>query len=449
MKNSLFNDFKPVSSKAWKQQIQFELEGDNYNNLTSITNEGIVIKPFYQASDIVTSETATVGKNYDTCKTCEFIHVIEAKKANVDAINALKQGIESLAFIIPNKTVSIDVLLDKIDKSTILFFEIKFLSTSYILELKKKHPQAIISSDVINNLAKTGNWHRNLNTDLDSFKKHSKLTKSISIDISLYQNAGANIVQQLAYGLAHANEYLNILDNIDSKQEYKFTFKTSTGSHYFFEIAKLKALRLLWSSLAEAYCFNKACLIITTPSKRNKTLYKPKANITRTTTECMSAMLGGANYVCNSTYDSLHKQNNNVSANYAKHQLLHLQTISAIKNIENPTDGSYYIESITQQLADKALALFKDIERHGGFLNQLKLGTIQRKIKENENKEAFQFKNKTLTLVGANLFVDTRNIKSDIEIYPFRKQHSRKTLLEPIIEKRLAESIEKNRLNQE
>lgn len=446
MKTNLFDDFKPVSTKAWKQQIQFELKGENYNNLTTTTNEGIVIKPFYQTNDVTTNQTAITPKKKTTCKTCQIIYVIDTKKANLDAVQALKQGIESLVFIITSKTINLKILLDKINKNTTMFFEINSLSSNYILKLKKQYPQTIISTDVINNLAKTGNWYSHINTDLESFKKNTILSKNVGIDTSLYQNAGANIVQQLAYALAHANEYLNLLNDVNAKQEYTFTFKTSTGNHYFFEIAKLKALRLLWSSLAEAFHFNTSCFIIATVSKRNKTIYKPKANIARTTTECISAMLGGANYICNAAYDNLCKQNNNVSTNYATHQLLNLKTT---KNIENPTGGSYYIESLTQQLANKALILFKDIERHGGFLNQLKQGTIQRKIKENENKEAFQFKNKTLTLVGANTFTDTNNIKSDIEVYPFRKQHKRRTLIEPVIEKRLAENIEKNRLNQE
>ena len=453
MHNNLFDNFTAITSKAWKQQMQFELNGANYNDtLVTQTNEGILIKPFYHP-DEQQSNTPNINRETSSFNIGQIIYVFDVEKSNLKAINSLKKGTELLIFIIPNQETSIDLLLNNVDKNTPLYFELQFLSKTYVLELLKKCPLANINVDIINNLSKTGNWYSNINSDFNLFFNITKITKNITINLDLYQNAGANITQQLAYGLAHANEYLNFLDTQNetfNKQSILFTFKVAIGSHYCFEIAKLKALRILWQTLALAYQANVNCKIIALPSKRNKTLNEPKTNAVRTTTECMSAIMGGADHVCNTAYNSIHKKNNTTNEDDSRAQLKTLKFDSFTNQVHNPLDGSYYIDNITEQLTNKALMLFKDLERNGGFLQQLKAGTIQRKIKENAKKEDFQFKNKTLILVGANKHcTQVGTTKKSIELYPFIKQNQRKTLIEPIIEKRLAEQIEQSKLNKE
>ena len=114
------------------------------------------------------------------------------------------------------------------------------------------------------------------------------------------------------------------------------------------------------------------------------------------------------------------------------------------------TDGSYYIESLTQQLAEKALVLFKDIEANGGFLKQLNDGTIKRKIQESADHEQKLFDEGKEILLGTNKY-PTKNdkMKHDLELFPFVKIKPRKTLITPIIEKRLAEQTEQERLSTE
>ena len=119
-------------------------------------------------------------------------------------------------------------------------------------------------------------------------------------------------------------------------------------------------------------------------------------------------------------------------------------------SVNNPSDGAYYIESITTQLAEKALTLFKEIEANGGFLHQLKEGLIQRKIKESAAKEQEQFNSGEDILLGTNKHPNPKDkMKHELELYPFVKTNPVKTLIEPIIEKRLAETIEQKRLEDE
>jgi methylmalonyl-CoA mutase len=460
MNKPLFDEFESVSSKAWKQKIQVDLKGADYNDaLIWKTNEGIHVKPFYH-SDEFKSLPAVSNSLATQWKICQVIDVIDAKTSNLKAIDAINRGAESILFQIKSEDVSIEDLFKNIDLEKIpIEIKPRFLSENYIKTIsnitlsKVEGSQINNHNDIIGNLAKTGNWYNNFKDDHKKFEAIVKKTNQLSVDLSLYQNAGATIVQQLAYGLAHANEYLSHLDSVitnKAKQSLQITFNTAIGSNYFFEIAKTRALRQLWSALASEYNSNTECRIVATPSKRNKTIYDYNVNLLRTTTECMSAILGGANVVCNLPYDALYHQSNEFGDRIARNQLLILKHESYFDKVNNPADGTYYIESLTEQLSEKALQLFKDIETNGGFLNQLKEGTIQRKIKESATKEQADFDAEKLVLLGTNKHPNFNDkMKNDLEISPFLKFEKRKTLIELILEKRLSEKLEIKRLKKE
>ena len=456
MSKLLFNEYKSVSAKAWKQKIQLDLKGDDYNEaLIWNSPEGIDVKPFYHADEFKTLPQVSSAK-VTSWKICQTVYVSDEEQANTKALDVLSRGANSIKFIIPSEDISIDELLKDIDlTSTPLHFELQFLSEEFVKQFVSIPIEGKINFniDILGNLARTGNWYYNLNRDheilnniIASSTKQS--TSLLSIDVSLYQNAGANMVQQLAYGLAHANEYLN---HFGEKVIHQINFNISVGTNYFFEIAKLRALQLLWKTLASEYSENvSTCHIYATPTKRNKTIYDYNTNMLRTTTECMSAILGGAHTISNLPYDSVYHKDNEFGERISRNQLLILKHESYFNKVNNPADGSYYIESLTQQMAEKALVLFKNIEANGGFLKQLKEGIIQRKIKESGIKEQKLFNNNEEILLGTNKHPNTTDkIKHDLELYPFVKTKVRKTLIEPIIEKRLAETLEQKRLKTE
>ena len=447
MSKKLFSDFESVSAKAWKQKIQADLKGADYNEtLIWNTTEDINVKPFYNKEDLENNTLLNVSAN--SWSICQSIFVFDVEKSNAKAVNAIERGAENITFIVPNNDVSIAILLRNIDAtSTPLYFELQFLDADYVKQLSTIAGVSILT-DTIGNLARSGNWFSTLKSDNETLEKIiSANNKTLSVDLSLYQNAGASIVQQLAYSLAHANEYLNLLQN-DLKSQ--IIFKVSVGTNYFFEIAKLRALRVLWKTLASEYNVIEDCHIIATPTKRNKTIYDYNTNMLRTTTECMSAILGGANTVCNLAYDAIYHKDNEFGERISRNQLLVLKHESYFDAVENASDGAYYIESLTQQLAEKALILFKDIEAKGGFLKLLKEGLIQKKTKESATKEQASFDTGAITLLGTNKHPNTEDrMKEDLELYPFLKMNARKTLIEPILERRLAETSEQNRLKTE
>jgi methylmalonyl-CoA mutase len=149
-------------------------------------------------------------------------------------------------------------------------------------------------------------------------------------------------------------------------------------------------------------------------------------------------------------YDSLYHKNNEFGDRIARNQLLILKHESYFDKVNNPADGSYYIESLTNQLAEKALLLFKNIEANGGFLKQLNEGIIKNKIQESASKEQDLFDAGKEILLGTNKYPNKNDkMKENLELFPFVKIKPRKTLITPIIEKRLSEKLEQERLNQE
>lgn len=454
MATTLFDDFSPISSKQWKQKIQFELDGADYNQ-TVIWNspEDIQVKPFYHIDEA--SKAATVKTQVSNFKICQNIFVYDVEKSIQRAINTFERGAESLRFTIEDKTTDVQKLLETLPlENRIVYFNLNFISIDFVKLLDQisiqKKATFYCNIDPIGQFAREGNWFSTADkNNFETLEKISKATTNVSvlsIDSGLYQNAGANITQQIAYSLAHANEYLNRFPNTSKP----IVFEVSVGTNYFFEIAKLRALRMLFKLIAAEYNSDLECHLLVTPTKRNKTIYDYNVNMLRTTTECMSAILGGADAVANLPYDALYHKDNEFGDRIARNQLLVLKHESYFDKVDNPADGSYYIESLTMQLAEKSLTLFKDIEANGGFLKLLNDGTIKKKIQESAAKEQELFDSKKEILLGTNKHPNKEDkMKHDLELFPFVKIKPRKTLITPIIEKRLAEKLEQERLELE
>lgn len=459
IKEKLFAEFPSVTAKAWKQKIQADLKGADYNDtLIWESPERIKVKPFYTADDL--------GENFIYSRSSvsnwlvgQHILVTDSIEANQKAIKSIKSGAESLIFTLTNPDLKPLEILKDIDISLIsLHFQFQFLSVAYIKDLlsctDSANGNVYFHIDILGNFCRTGNWFKDFKSDHAALKEILNLavnTPTLSIDVSLYQNAGANRTQQLAYALGHASEYLNFLNKEKLLfPDLKVSFKMAVDGNYFFEIAKLRALRLLWKTIATEFGIYADCHILACPTRRNKTIYDYNVNLLRTTTECMSAILGGADTVYNLSYDAVYHKDNEFGERIGRNQLLILKGESYFDKTSNPSDGTFYIEVLSQQLAEKALHIFKQIEQGDGFLKQLKAHNIQRKIKESALKQQIRYDSGDEVLVGSNKYHnEIEKMKQELEKNPFKKNNLRKTIIEPIMETRLSESSEKIRLEHE
>ena len=130
----------------------------------------------------------------------------------------------------------------------------------------------------------------------------------------------------------------------------------------------------------------------------------------------MSAILGSSDTVINMPYDHLYHKDNDFGDRLSRNQLLIIKKESYFGTVSNPTEGAYYIETLTQQLAQKSLDLFKDIEKQGGYLKLLKEGNVQRKLKEHAQKEQVLYDQGSEGLLGTHFQQNASDaMKSDLE----------------------------------
>ena len=287
--------------------------------------EDIQVRPFYHSDE--NSQNLPVNTKASAFKICQEIFVHDLEKSIDRANDSIQRGAESLRFTIENENTDIVRLLENIPLEKIpVYFNLSFLSADFIKKIdfisQSKNAKIFVNCDPIGQLAKEGNWFRTSEKDnfemLNSLSKDTVNISLVRIDAGLYQNAGANMAQQIAYALAHANEYFNRIPEIGQP----IVFEVAVGTNYFFEIAKLRALRLLFNMIAKEYNHNHDCHLFVTPTKRNKTIYDYNVNMLRTTTECMSAVLGGADTISNLAYDALYHKDNEFGRRIARNQLL-------------------------------------------------------------------------------------------------------------------------------
>jgi methylmalonyl-CoA mutase len=405
----LFSEFKAATANDWKNQIIKDLKGIDFEKLVWKNPNGFDINPFYTAEDLKNqTPNLFTHSNWDVCS--EFL-VEDEKHANAQALKALMGGAGSLIFILTKKT-NLDLLLQDILIEHIeINFVLKHADESFIADFKLHAKQKNIHTDKINgsvcfdpinHFAETGN---NLGTEI-----HADTTslKTVGVNAALYQNAGATQSFELACALAHAHEYLVFLSNKNIVYKNPFYFTVAIGTDFFGEIAKLRALRKLWVLVAQEYNINKEIHIHAQTSLLDKSAQDANNNMLRTTTEAMSAVIGGCNSLTVYPFNTGIEHTNAFSERMATNQQLILKEESYLHHTADIGAGSYYIEKLTDDLAEKAWTYFKEIENKGGFLACLKSNYISDKINEQAANLIQQFKDGQLVLVGVNKFQNAK-----------------------------------------
>jgi methylmalonyl-CoA mutase len=248
---------------------------------------------------------------------------------------------------------------------------------------------------------------------------NSPKLKTIGVSGYPYSLAGSNAVQELAYVMASAVEYLNQLTNRgisvnEAANNMRFTF--SIGSFYFMEIAKLRAARVLWSNILDVFGADdeaKKIEIHGKTSLNNQTMYDPYVNMLRTTTEAFSAIVGGVDSLHTNPFNESFAVPDEFARRIARNTQIILDEESHLSELIDPAGGSYYVESLTQEVADAAWNEFKKIEDMGGIIEALKSGYIQNKIESVVASRIKDIKKRKNVIVGTNMYVDPKEKKSE------------------------------------
>ena len=299
--NRLFIDFDPVSKNKWLEQIDSDLKGNTEKLISTV--EGITIQPIYHADDNFKTYTSNFPSAWETY---QLIDATNAKEANKRALNALQNDVSGLCFSNPN---NLEILLKDI---SIEHIRIDF--SNYSENFPLEWEQLTINKNV------KGAFHG--------------ITKS-------------NIPNYLDTIVTQGTAKEQIIDALKKGQRAseKVQFHFKIGSDYFLEIAKLKAFRILWKSKTgeDAYLFTST----DTSNKKEESAYN---NILRSTSECMSAIFGGANAIMLNAYNSSFEKSTDFSERIARNQQTILRKESYLDKVEDPTKGSYYIDYLIQEL---------------------------------------------------------------------------------------------------
>lgn len=447
MNQDLFSEFKGSSDQEVRAQIQKDLKNlDFESTLCWESLEGITTKPVYDRDSKKQKKVINAFPEYwNTAHTIEVKQDIESVIQSCEA--AVQSDVEVIILCLKDSDLSFEEFSKALEHiQTTFYIVLDFsLSTESINLLNKNFKDSANFTflfDPITHLAQTGDWFDDQHSDLTLWSQlisSKKLQTRLYIDNRIHQNAGATIVQQLAYSLSQAVDYLSEIHSA-SHDEVEVLFHLALGSNYFFEIAKIQALKTVFTSIASAYDFKITFQVIAEPSIRNMTLQDYNVNMLRTTAATMAAILGGADIVNNLPYDVTFNPPNAFGDRIAQNQLLILKNESFFDQVTNPAEGSYYIEELTQEFAERSLRLFKDIEKKEGFLNLLLNNEIQKEVSRAAQKEQALFDSGVLVLVGVNRFQDFDAPKT-VRSLPERKI-KKQALIEPMQPKRLSEKLE-------
>jgi len=422
----LFEDFPPVTTKEWTEKIKADLKGEEFDSkLIWNSPEGLKIMPFYMKEDIVDLPfintlpgespwlrgTSAEGNNW---LIRQDIVVESYSEANRKALKILEKGVDSLGFVIadPESVTkdSINLLLTGInpEKTEINFAsegkakEIlqSFLSFIECGKYDKAKITGAIEADPLGRLLRNGRLCIPVDAGMDYLSDLTARSivlpgfRTIHINGPWLADAGADLVKELAFTLAMGNEYLSLLTdrNITPGQAIsKIRFSFSTGSNYFFEIARLRAARLLWSVVTDAYKHGDTesakMKIHCITGKLNDTGNDQYVNLLRTQTRAMSSVLGGADSVTVVPFDKSFRKPDEFSERIARNQLLLLREEAYFGKVADPAGGSWYVEKLTSAIADEAWKLFLKVEEMGGFIAALDKGFISTGIGASGEKD--------------------------------------------------------------
>ena len=240
-----------------------------------------------------------------------------------------------------------------------------------------------------------------------------EMPKFNSISISGYhmQEAGATLVQELAYTLADGREYVRaaIAKGMDVDAfAGRLSFFFCIGMNFFMEAAKLRAARLLWAKMMKEFGASERSQMLRTHCQTSGVSLQeqdPYNNVVRTAFEAMSAVLGGTQSLHTNSFDEAIALPTEFSARIARNTQLILQHETGVTKVVDPLAGSYYVENLTQQLADEAWKLIEEVEALGGMTKAVEDGLPKRRIEEAATRKQAAVDKGATIIVGVNKYV--------------------------------------------
>lgn len=425
--------FPAFSLNDWEKKAEEALKGKPVHSLNTNTYENIGLKPLYTKQDIHNREVSqypgetdyrrgihSLGYLSHEWKVAQKVVARKGESLRDTLLAAFKRGQSAISFSLDHININeFASLVDGLYTEYPFCMEVTDNQAEILLQLSKqpdsKKVSGYIAADPMAPKVLKGTAVKN--QTYDAFAETIKLAhasmpnlKTIMVNTSIYHNAGGNAVQELAFALAtgvhHIQQLLErglTVDTIKSKLVFKF----SIGANFFMEIAKLRAARVLWNKVIEAYGVENHSpnmVISAETSAFTKTVYDPYVNMLRAGNEAFAAVLGGIQYLNVSPFNEPEGKTTPFSDRIARNTQLILKNETHLEKIADPAGGSWYIESLTNELAEKAWTLFQNIDELGGMDKAIESGWVDEQITEVYNKRSNDIYTRKKSIIGTNVY---------------------------------------------
>ncbi|WP_085310115.1 methylmalonyl-CoA mutase [Planktotalea arctica] len=456
-----------TQDKTWRALAEKELRGRPLDDLTWKTLEGIDVKPLYTAADTdglphmggIPGEapftrgvkaTMYAGRPWTIRQYAGFSTAEASNAFYRKALAAGQQGVSVAFDLATHRGYDSDhprvegdvgkagVAIDSVEDMKILFDQIPLDKVSVSMTMngavipilanfivtgeEQGHDRALLSGTIQNDILKefmVRNTYvyppepsMRIIADIIEYTS-AEMPKFNSISISGYhmQEAGATLVQELAYTLADGREYVKtaMARGMDvDKFAPRLSFFFAIGMNFFMEAAKLRAARLLWHRIMTdlGAQTEKSKMLRTHCQTSGVSLQEqdPYNNVIRTAYEAMAAVLGGTQSLHTNALDEAIALPTDFSSRIARNTQLILQEETGVSNVVDPLAGSYYVESLTNQLAEEAWKLIDEVEEMGGMTKAVATGMPKLRIEEAAAKRQANIDKGVEVIVGVNKY---------------------------------------------
>lgn len=466
-------DFPVPTYEEWKAVVEQDLKGVPFEKkLLTKTYEGITLQPIYTRKDIenLPHVENTPGYHYYVRSTklsgyltrpwdiAQEIPYSLPEEFNEALTNDLKKGQTAINIFLDKATQNgvdadkasecevgvcglslstisdIEKALNGVDLTKYPIYINAGVSLLAVLSLlaayAKKHNYNLkgirgsVEIDPISSLLYDGKLNASLDNLYDEIaaaikwaEENAPNLRIVSANGLVYHNAGATAVQELAYTLSAAINHLDALIDrgidINTAAKY-FRFSFGIGTNYFMEIAKLRAARYLWAKIVESYGGDENAqkmLIHGRSSIFYQTVYDPYVNMLRTTTEAFSAVIGGVDSLHSSCFNESIGLPDEFARRIARNVQILLNEESNLSKIIDPAGGSYYIEKLTDEVANLTLKMVQDIDDKGGIVKFIESGELQSSINAILEERKKDLAKRKTVLVGTNQYANTKEEK--------------------------------------
>jgi methylmalonyl-CoA mutase len=465
------NDFPPATYEQWRALAEADLQGGAFEQkLVTHSYEGIDIQPLYTRDDqpgeadplgfpglppFVRGATplGAVRGGWDLCQE----HADPDTRAANEAISEdLHGGVTSLRLRLdpaaragwdpddPRATAlaghdglsvyhlnDLEALLQDVDLQAVavtLDAGAAFLPAAGLLAavwhrhgVAAGRARGAFNADPLTVLARDGRLPMTADVALQQLSELAAWTSqtfphvtAVGVDTSVYHHAGASAVQDIAFGLATAVAYLRAMCSAEIPLEAaarQIVFHFSVGTHHFLSIAKLRAARQLWWRVIQAAGGPPsagAMRLHVRTSQRVLTRRDPYVNLLRNTVGMFAAGSGGAEAITSVPFNAALGSPDAFSRRIARNTALILQHEAHLQQVVDPAGGSWFLDHLTQQVAERAWSVFQDVERHGGLLAALDSGWIANQINAAYAPRAKDIARRKEGITGVSEFPDLR-----------------------------------------